>query len=127
MPSYYERVTEMLKLERPRSQPPGPVPLAGKSGVIKSALKWAVISLALAAVLTYIGDYGWLRYRIASGRAAYGVVAVSTDYAIHQKNGKTEFQMSDPQSQTCVNSIFPHQGMSPCWYLRRHPEKQIDI
>lgn len=126
MPSYYQRVTEMLKLERQRAEPSGPSPLAGKSGLVKSALQWALIGLFVAILLTYLVDYGLLRYRLARG-SGYGAVTVSTYYAIHQKNGKTEFQTLDPQSQTCVNSIFPHQGLSPCWYLSRHPEKQIDI
>ena len=126
MPSYYERVTEMLKLERPRAKASGPGPLAGKSGLVKSLLKWTLVVLILAIFVTYLGDYIIFRYRIVRGRA-YGAVTVDTYYAIHQKNGKTEFQTLDPQSQTCVNSAFPHQRLSPCWYLRRHPEKQIDI
>jgi len=26
-----------------------------------------------------------------------------------------------------VRSLFPHFGNPPCWYLRKHTEKQIDI
>jgi len=126
MPSYYQRVAEILKLERPRGQPSGSDRSTIGPGVIKRVLRWTIGVLIFVAILTYACDYGVLRYRMARG-TGLGSVTVDTYYAIHQKNGKTEFQTLDPQPQTCVNSLFPHQGITPCWYLSRHPEKRIDI
>jgi hypothetical protein len=32
-----------------------------------------------------------------------------------------------PGPQTCVNTLFPHEGLQPCWYLKRHPEQVTNI
>ncbi len=48
-------------------------------------------------------------------------------YAVRLKSGKTEFLFQAPRQQTCVNSLFPHFGTAPCWYLQRHPEQRTDI
>jgi hypothetical protein len=90
-----------------------------------------IYRILLAAVLliavVYACDYIVLRYRIAKNRNAFGTVTVERYYAIKQKNGKTEFSTGDSQDVTCVNSLFPHSGYAPCWYVSRHPEKQINI
>jgi len=83
-------------------------------------------ALALVAA-AFLVDYGILRIRIAINRTPYDSVTVTHYYAVLQKNGKTEFLFDPPQPQTCVNSLFPHQGSSPCWYLKRHPEQRTDI
>src|ERR1035441_8539805 len=31
------------------------------------------------------------------------------------------------QTEFCVRSLFPHLGYIPCWYLRRHATKRIEI
>ena len=81
----------------------------------------------VAAILVYGTDYALLRYRIATRRNPYGTVTVQFYYAIHEKNGKTEYDFEPPQPETCVNSIFPHSGYRPCWYERKHAEKAIVI
>jgi hypothetical protein len=126
MPSYYQRVAEMLKLERPASSAPGPGLLSGRSGTIMRVLRAVVVAVIVAGAITYAGDWAWLRYRIVRGNA-YGSVMVQTYYAIHEKSGKTEFQTAEPQPETCANSLFPHGGFSPCWYMSRHGERRIDI
>jgi hypothetical protein len=84
---------------------------------------FAVVLLALV----YLGDYLSLRYRIPHKRPQFGAVTVTEMYAIHEKNSKTEYQFPPPQDQACVQSLFPHFGYPPCWYLRRHTQKTIDI
>lgn len=86
-----------------------------------------VAAVALIAVLTYGGDYVILRYRIATHRAAFGTVTIRPYYAVPRKDHKTEFLFDDPQQQTCVHSLFPHVGDSPCWYLSKHTDQRIDI
>lgn len=83
--------------------------------------------LILLLAMIYLCDYAILRYRIAKNRNAFGTVTVTRFYAIKEKNGKTEFSTGDSEDVTCVNSIFPHSGYAPCWYLTRHPEQQINI
>lgn len=85
-----------------------------------------VVTLLLAAMV-YGGDWACLRYRNWKRGDAFGSVAVTPVYVIHEKNGKTEYQFAQPQDQVCVHSLFPHFGYSPCWYVSRHQEKRIDI
>jgi hypothetical protein len=83
--------------------------------------------VGLLVALVYAGDYVSVRYGIPKGREPYGSVTVTLTYAIHEKNGKTEYEFPAPQSQACVQSLFPHFGYTPCWYLKRHSQRQIDI
>ncbi len=48
-------------------------------------------------------------------------------HAVRLKRGKAEFLFQRPQSETCVNSLLPHFGVTPCWYARRNQEKRTEI
>ena len=90
-----------------------------------------IAGLSLAAVgillaLVYAADYAVLRIRIARNDG-YSGVRVRQYYAIQEKNNRTEYVFGSTQEQPCVNSLFGHQGLLPCWYLRRHPEQQVRI
>lgn len=83
-------------------------------------------ALGLAAILlavVYAGDWLALRYRADP----YDAVTVRRYYALHKGRGKVNFMFAEPQNQTCVRSLFPHAGYTPCWYLSRHPEQRIDF
>ena len=86
-----------------------------------------LMAVWLLLALVYAGDWLSVRYRIPGHRDPFGSVTVTQVYVIHEKNGKTEYQYDPPQEQVCVRSLFPHFGYSPCWYVSRHPEKQIEI
>jgi hypothetical protein len=86
-----------------------------------------IVSLLLGLAVVYASDYLILRYRIASNRNAYGTVTVQPYYAVPRKDHKTEYLFDDPQDETCVNSLFPHLGDSPCWYLNRNKQKRINM
>lgn len=83
-------------------------------------------ALALLA-LAFVADYAVFRVRVAINRSPYDTVTVTHYYAVQQKNGKTAFLFDPPGEETCVNALFPHEGSSPCWYLKRHPEQRTDI
>jgi hypothetical protein len=85
------------------------------------------LTVSGAAILAFGADLAIFRIRVASSRNAYGSVVVSHYYAVLQKNGKTQFIFDPPQAENCVNSLFPHADLRPCWYLKRHPEERIDI
>ena len=87
----------------------------------------AILTVVGVAVLAYGLDYAALRIRAATSRNAYGSVTVNHYTAVLQKNGKTTLTFDPPQPWTCVNSLFPHQGWLPCWYLSRHPDQRTDI
>lgn len=85
---------------------------------MKSAAMVSILALAAA----YVGDY-----EVAKTRPL-GSVQVQPYYAIHQKNGKTEFDYSvPPETQTCVASMLPHFGSNPCWYVTKHKTREIEI
>jgi hypothetical protein len=86
-----------------------------------------LLSVAVLAGLAYAADYAVFRYRVARGRQPFGQVTVTHYDAVQQKNGKTEFLFDPPQEQTCVNSLFPHAGYAPCWYLQGHTEQRTNI
>ena len=94
---------------------------------LRRGFGWFVGGVAGVVVLAFLIDYGVFRLRVVTGRQAYGSVVVRSYYAVAQKNGKTEFLFDPPQPWTCVNSLFPHGGYPPCWYLGRHPEQRTDI
>jgi hypothetical protein len=84
-------------------------------------------AILVASALLYAVDYVFLLLKIPPNRPQLGSVTVQPYYEIHEKSGKTEYDYIDPQPQTCVNSLFPHMGYQPCWYLRRHPERKIEV
>jgi hypothetical protein len=83
--------------------------------------------LVLLCLGVYAGDYLSVRYRILKNRNPFQVVKIQRYYAIHLKDGKTEFVFLDPETQGCVCSLFPHFGYSPCWYVKRRNVRRIDI
>ena len=94
---------------------------------MKSLLVRIVATVGLLAALVYAGDYLLVRFKIPNGREPFSSVTIQPYYAIHQKNGKTEYDYAQPQTQVCVQSLFPHFGYDPCWYVKRHTDKRIDI
>lgn len=81
-----------------------------------------VVGLILSVLAFYAGDFA-----VAKSRPL-GSVVVQPYYAIHQKNGKIEFDYGvPPETQNCVASALPHFGYTPCWYLNGHRSRKIEI
>ena len=87
------------------------------------------ILLALIAVvcLSYLIDLGWLRWKFAGHGKAFDRVVIRRYYAVPRKDRKEEYLEDDPHVETCVNSLYPHSAVSPCWYLNRHREQRVDM
>jgi hypothetical protein len=83
-----------------------------------------VLGIAAVVAIAYVLDYAIFRLRVGENWNAFGSVIVTHFDAIPQKSGKTQLIFDPPAAQTCINSLFPHDGSLPCWYLRRHPEQQ---
>ena len=94
---------------------------------MKKIIAIVLAGLIAASVLAYAADYLIWRYKALMGHTPYGTLTVQYYYAIQKKNGKTEYDFQPPQQESCVNSLFPHSGYSPCWYERKHTEKAIRI
>jgi hypothetical protein len=94
---------------------------------MKKIAALSLIALIIICALLYAADYLMWRYKLATGHGPYGTATVEFYYAIQEKNGKTEYHYQPPQPDTCVNALFPHAGYSPCWYERKHSEREIRI
>jgi hypothetical protein len=72
------------------------------------------VLIALIALL-YAGDFLWFEYRMRNAKPNDPLEVVTFYYATDIKGGKVEIFDTEPQTATCVHSIFPHQGYKPCW------------
>ena len=87
-------------------------------------------TLATAVILPaafYVGDYLSVRLRMSGSNSAgaLGSVEIRRYWEIPSKSGKFEYSFDAPQMQTCVHSLFPHLGYSPCWYLNRNKLQRV--
>jgi hypothetical protein len=89
-------------------------------------LRIFIVAFVLMVAL-YVGDDLSVRYRIPKSRQPFSTVTIRRFDAISEKNNKTEYVYEDPVAVTCVRSLFPHLGYSPCWYLSRHAEQRINF
>jgi hypothetical protein len=86
--------------------------------MIGTILKWTVVVLVAALAVVYCGDYLVIKIRAAkSPSTAFSVIKYRPTMAIPHKDGRQEFVFGDPTTETCVNSLFPHFGDRPCWYV----------
>jgi hypothetical protein len=91
---------------------------------LKRILKRILLAILLAIAAVYGGDGLVAKLR---GTKAFSTVEVQAYYAVPLKNGKTEIMMLDPESRTCVRSLLPHFGYSPCWYLDGRKQQRINM
>lgn len=83
--------------------------------------------LVLALLALYAGDFISARYRIPGNRQTLDTVQVQTLWAIKQKDGRLDYEPGDFGPQTCIRSLFPQLGYTPCWYLTKHRNKIVTI
>ena len=93
---------------------------------MKRILLIPALCVLLAGALVYVCDYVSLRYRIPNNRQQFGSVMVQRAWVMLMKSGKTDYAFDPPAPQECVNSLFPHLGDVPCWYLNRHKRQQVN-
>ena len=78
-----------------------------------------LLAAVFALCAIYVCDYVVLRVRMARGANA-GLGSVQVVYGAALKDGRATLFTDQPQIETCVRSIFPHLGYSPCWYASKH-------
>lgn len=86
-----------------------------------------IVALLVLLGVIYVADYLSVQYHFPSGRPQFGQVTVYPFYVIHVKGGKIQYEPGQPEPDTCVHSVFPHYGYTPCWYMTRHTDKHINI
>jgi hypothetical protein len=79
--------------------------------------------IVAALVLVFVGDYLYVRVRALYPKPAdpFETLKALRILAIPEKNGKTSYEVdtqNPEQTVTCVHSLFPHSGYSPCWYIK---------
>lgn len=98
---------------------------------MRAVIKRVLLAVVLVVCLVYLADYLQIRYRVWRNRQPYGTVTVQILYAISEKAPqgakRTEYTSGGTQDQACVHALFPHMGYTPCWYLSRNSQKQINI
>jgi hypothetical protein len=88
-------------------------------------LKRVIGALVVSFLSVYAVDYLLLRHKMSNADQAVAFGTVTTFYATPTKNGKMEIFTDQPQTETCVHSLFPHSGYRPCWYAARGIVKQF--
>jgi hypothetical protein len=95
-------------------------------------IKFALKFVAIISVATWVLDAGWFYVRRsfpAAGKASGSVHRVRL-LAISDKGNKTEFELdavTPEEDVPCANSIFPHGGQNPCWYVVKHAKDPIPM
>jgi hypothetical protein len=86
-----------------------------------------VIAVCTEALFAFTADYLTFQYRVSRNINPFGSVTVQEYYAIQEKNSRTEYVYKSTEQQACAHSLFPHSGLPPCWYARRHTERAVPI
>jgi hypothetical protein len=94
---------------------------------MKRVLKIVVLGAAGIFAVVFTGDYVSVRFGIPNHREQFDSFDVRHFYAVKLKNRKTSYMYDQPQSMECVNSLLPHFGDQPCWYVKRHPVIQVNL
>jgi hypothetical protein len=96
--------------------------------MIATVFKWTVVVLFAALVVVYSADYVVIKTRAAKSPGdAFTVLKYRLTMGIPHKDGRQEFVFGDPTTETCVNSLFPHFGYRPCWYVRSQVREPIPM
>ncbi len=81
---------------------------------------------ALAFGLLYAADAASVSLRSNGSQPPTRAVQVHVMLAVPQKDNRVEFIPGGIETQTCLVSLFPHFGLTPCWYAERHTRKEVD-
>ena len=84
-----------------------------------------LLAVALSILGVYASDYAWLEYRIGHDTAGQAFGSVTFYYATPLKNGRTEIFYDQPQTEICVQALFPHAGYRPCWYAAKSQVRMV--
>lgn len=82
-----------------------------------------LIAAVLLAIVVYGCDDLYARLR----HEPFADVHVERYLAISEKFNKIDYQRTDPITERCVYSLFPHFGYNPCWYVTRHTLRFINV
>jgi hypothetical protein len=95
-------------------------------------LKRLILCAVGCLAIVYLSDYLYFRFRILHPKPADPLESLTAlrVLAIPEKNGKMEYEVdaqNPQQTVTCVHSLFPHYGYSPCWYIKPRINQPIPM
>lgn len=81
-------------------------------------------ALLMLLAIVYSYDYASVRLRMNAQKPGDPIDVLTYPHilAIPQKGNKVEYALdaqSPMESESCVHSLFPHYGYTPCWYVLR--------
>lgn len=82
-------------------------------------LRWlriGVLMLLGIAAISFIGDFAVFRMRGSPQKK----LSVSHFVSAPLKDNKEEIDYLGSVDTPCSITLYPQDGMAPCWYLRRH-------
>ena len=99
---------------------------------LKILSKRILVAAVSLLALVYSGDYLFVRIRMMHPKPADPFESIKNlrVLAIPEKNGKTEYEVdaqNPEQTVTCVHSLFPHGGFSPCWSVKPRINQPIPM
>ena len=86
--------------------------------------------LILAIVVVPAILYGLDALSVAIGvpaRPRYSTFTINRFYKVNEKFNKFSLNPMPAVDERCVNSLFPHFGSNPCWYVSRHTMQSIEV
>jgi hypothetical protein len=82
----------------------------------------ALLATPALLLVLYCADWAVLRLRVAH-EEGHGSVQVRHFVSTPLKGNRDDYYLLDSANQPCVHSAFPHEGLSPCWWLQRHHDQ----
>jgi hypothetical protein len=90
---------------------------------MKRILIRTALGIAAVTAVAYGIDDVYVRIR----HAPYADVTVNRVLVVQENFNKTEYDRTDPATERCVYSLFPHSGHNPCWYVMRHTNQFVKV
>lgn len=84
-------------------------------------MKWILLPALVSAAVAYGLDWASLEYGIPTPRPKFAEYKVDQLYTVPNRWKEIEWSRGDSVMERCVNSLFPHYGNNPCWYVSKHP------
>jgi len=94
--------------------------------------KRIMLAVVVMLLLVFVADYVFVRIRALHPKTTdpFETLKALRVLAIPEKNGKTSYEVdaqNPEQTVTCVHSLFPHYGYSPCWYVKPRINQPIPM
>jgi hypothetical protein len=86
--------------------------------LLRKVLLYTLGGLAALAGIGYAGDYLSLVAGVPP-REKFSTIRVEQLYAVPNRWNEVDWSRGEAVMERCVNSLLPHFGSRPCWYVKR--------